>query len=683
MRPRSLLSEFLFLVLFAASGAVIGVAFAFLSVSRVVGTLHLGTNDIVREADRSLLELASSLFTGSLHTVLPILLLVLGVILLGIGLLLHFRQNENKGKAALGLLIGLLVGCVVAVPALLFLDAPERAQAALEAAGMGAGPILRALLGATFSALALLGVTIGLVIGAARSSSWGRRIGFGSLGLVTSVVTVVILVMARPPIIEVPANAPQLAAGTEGTARTVWIIGGADKAVPVELDYGVFLGTVPGATPLKLERRNVARAIKAAKVLPLLHPRSVAAEHLVAAGALSAFEATKAARTLLDTFQRRGKLMDGAMALALIGRLAPTPEAVKLLERATRTEKLYVGSSGAKQLCGLVRRVGDEARAKRLSCGSVTKAETGVIKGTISLRGRPLRRTPIGLIEEEAQQAAEWVKKGAGSAASLAIVAGTRTGNEGQFVFENIHAGTYLLAIAPRRPPRKSGPINLTKAVSIVVPEKGGVVELGDIEAGGARRGQRSGRANRRPGGIAQRAQPADGQPGIVATRPDAASADEDSGEEGASESDGEDGGDAVVDRPEKRRPTRPLPAVTKRLIAKVRPAGPNRVIVPEGFGDSLLDTRGRVLSPGATVVPHRDKAGRTRGLRLEGIYENGVLVALGFLDGDIIKTINGRPVRSDEDLVNLVDHLEGTKRVRIRVERAGRQKILNIDVGR
>jgi S1-C subfamily serine protease len=95
-----------------------------------------------------------------------------------------------------------------------------------------------------------------------------------------------------------------------------------------------------------------------------------------------------------------------------------------------------------------------------------------------------------------------------------------------------------------------------------------------------------------------------------------------------------------------------------------------------------LLEADRSVVPPGAEVVPVKNAAGRPAGLELRGIGEGTVPAALGFEEGDIIESVNGHPVNTPEDLIGLVETLQGAKRVQVRVRRgAGRPTTLRIDV--
>lgn len=668
MSGRSFLSDLLYLLLFVVAGAMTGLAFGLLRASQFVAGLDLRTDALVRVNDAIAVQFASSLLSGNASVILSILVLVLGLVLLAVALLLTVRRAEQRGRALITMLIGLAIGGGLAAMTLIFAGNIGRAETAMTSAGLGGSVLARYLVWPRIVYPLLFGATIGWAAGAVRASGTGRRILLFVPTLIITAGAIVVLVVIRPPLIEVPANVPALTTGDEGGEMTVYLIGGTKEALPVTLDLKVFVERDKG-NPLKIDRRNVSRALKVSASLPKLHPMSAAAENLLVAGAMAELDVEKAARRLLKTFERRGHYTDGEMAAVLIGRLAPTEEAIKLLKQASDLERYEVGPVAASHLCKLAKISGTNDVVKRLQCsGKASKVKVGQIKGKLHLQGRPLRRAPIGLIAEPAGLKAPWVKKGRVSAAALDLVAGGRTSAQGDMTFNSIPPGKYLLVVAPRRMQAEAEPVILSKVVTVEMPSAGGVVALGNIEAGG------KAPQGRRPHPIASRGigrgAPIDGVPSTPSiVHPNAGG-------------DTEDGPSKVASKQAPERP-RPLPRAAKRLIAKIRPVKEGHVEVPDGFGTTCLDADSGVLASTASVVPVNDKGGRPMGLKIKGIRSNGVAVALGFVEGDIIQAVNGRPTRSPDDLIKLVDLLDKAKIVRVRIKRDDRPKTLRIDVDR
>jgi hypothetical protein len=212
-----------------------------------------------------------------------------------------------------------------------------------------------------------------------------------------------------------------------------------------------------------------------------------------------------------------------------------------------------------------------------------------------------------------------------------------------------------------------------------VVPATGGTVDLGNIEADGSAR-QAKRRQNHDSEEALEQAQDDQGEANdTLAQSPETALPVQD--DRGA-EADSDGGLNAPNKLPTKAAELdRRLPRAVKRLVSKIRPMGADRVVVPEGFGRELLEAENTLITPATSLTPIADKAGRPMGLELTGLRPNGVEMALGFLDGDIIQSVNGRPMRSPDDVVKLVDSLSGVSKVRVRVKRGTSTKNLSIDV--
>ena len=695
MSARRLGSDVLRTLLLTVAGLFVGLSAGALSASRTVARLEMGTDGLVRAVDIGVIRAAGALLGGTAGLFLPVLILVLGLVVVAVALLSFLRGLERKLPAFLALGIGLVVGLLLTLPALLFSGAPARAEMALIAAGLGAGPVIRAAVWPRLLGWLLIGATIGWAAGAASSASWGRRVLLCLVAILPAAGAATVMILARPPLIEVPASAPQLATVEQPPEQTLWVIGGTNKAIPVTLTLSDVLTRDPAGETLAVNRRNVARARKAARVLPMLHPRSAAAERLVTAGKLADLDVVDAARWALKSFVRRGHRQDGMLAASLIGQLSPTPQAVALLKRATDPAKLVVGSRAAVHLCRLATATGEAEIIERLSCqGNASKSVTGQVKLKIYLKGRPLRRATVGLVAEPKAQQAPWVKQGKVVASAFPLVGGAPTKRRGEVTIENVLPGTYLLAVAPSHVPREAKTLDITEVVEVVVPEKGGLVDLGTIEVGGAKidRRRRSVRARaRRLAKLRRDAQQGDQgeEDDDEATsdedeeNDDEDEEDEDEEDDDEEDEDEEDEDEEDDDEGETKRPARPLPRTAKQFVAKIRPAGPNRVIVPEGFGTDLLAADASVIARAAAVVPVSTRAGRELGLKLRSIRSNGVIAALGFEEGDLIRSINGRRVEAPDDLVKLVEVLEKSRRIRVRVERERRQKVLRIDIDR
>jgi len=90
---------------------------------------------------------------------------------------------------------------------------------------------------------------------------------------------------------------------------------------------------------------------------------------------------------------------------------------------------------------------------------------------------------------------------------------------------------------------------------------------------------------------------------------------------------------------------------------------------------DSLKNIN-RLLSQ-VRIRPHfRD--GRADGLAVSRIKPDSVFTRLGLEDGDIIKEVNGQPIKSPDDILGLYRRLKSGSQVSLQVDRRGESKALN-----
>ena len=68
-------------------------------------------------------------------------------------------------------------------------------------------------------------------------------------------------------------------------------------------------------------------------------------------------------------------------------------------------------------------------------------------------------------------------------------------------------------------------------------------------------------------------------------------------------------------------------------------------------------------------------KDGEPDGVQISGVKSGTIFRKLGLINGDIIQSIDGKDIRSIEDLASMYDDLQSSKNVSIRFERRGRQR--------
>ncbi|MFO7861073.1 MAG: type II secretion system protein GspC [Desulfosalsimonas sp.] len=74
-------------------------------------------------------------------------------------------------------------------------------------------------------------------------------------------------------------------------------------------------------------------------------------------------------------------------------------------------------------------------------------------------------------------------------------------------------------------------------------------------------------------------------------------------------------------------------------------------------------------------------KDGRPGGLMLSGIRSESIFSEMGLESGDIIKSINGRQIRSVEDAMTFYENMQSSGEVELEIERSGSSQILSFQI--
>jgi general secretion pathway protein C len=72
---------------------------------------------------------------------------------------------------------------------------------------------------------------------------------------------------------------------------------------------------------------------------------------------------------------------------------------------------------------------------------------------------------------------------------------------------------------------------------------------------------------------------------------------------------------------------------------------------------------------------------GRPGGLMLSGIRDESIFSEMGLESGDIIKSINGRQIRSVEDAMTFYENMQSSGEVELEIERNGNSQILSVQI--
>ena len=129
-----------------------------------------------------------------------------------------------------------------------------------------------------------------------------------------------------------------------------------------------------------------------------------------------------------------------------------------------------------------------------------------------------------------------------------------------------------------------------------------------------------------------------------------------------------------------------PLPAtppvVDETVSEIVRPiepgSGSNRHEISRALVDEFL--RGGLKPPRSVIVPvTRD--GRTIGLQVFGVDRDGPLAAMGLMEGDVVRALNGIPLANPDKALRAYKVLRNANHVTLLLERGGRRFPMDYDV--
>ena len=79
-----------------------------------------------------------------------------------------------------------------------------------------------------------------------------------------------------------------------------------------------------------------------------------------------------------------------------------------------------------------------------------------------------------------------------------------------------------------------------------------------------------------------------------------------------------------------------------------------------------------------ARVVPYF-KGGEPYGFRVSNLKEGTMVYEIGVRSGDIIRSVNGIPIRTPEDAFNVYQELQNQSAVDVELERAGESNTISV----
>lgn len=144
--------------------------------------------------------------------------------------------------------------------------------------------------------------------------------------------------------------------------------------------------------------------------------------------------------------------------------------------------------------------------------------------------------------------------------------------------------------------------------------------------------------------------------------------------------------GRAINPRGSVAPPVRPRPTPTTNSAAAkpdyaqgVKKTGPYDYELDKGMLDQQLQDLS-ALGTQARVVPNY-RNGKYEGFKLVGVRPGSLYRSIGIRSGDVIKSINGRPIDSPNKALELFDQLKSSSALNVEIERRGQPKQLNYSI--
>lgn len=118
--------------------------------------------------------------------------------------------------------------------------------------------------------------------------------------------------------------------------------------------------------------------------------------------------------------------------------------------------------------------------------------------------------------------------------------------------------------------------------------------------------------------------------------------------------------------------------AVIARILAGITRVGPGSATMSRESRDLILSNLA-ILARSARAVPANDNG--ALGFRLFGIRRGSVLAALGLQNGDLLKSINGRPTTTPQEVLAAYAGLRGASSWMLSISRRGADVTLAVRV--
>lgn len=112
----------------------------------------------------------------------------------------------------------------------------------------------------------------------------------------------------------------------------------------------------------------------------------------------------------------------------------------------------------------------------------------------------------------------------------------------------------------------------------------------------------------------------------------------------------------------------------------EVQAVGPNKYVVSQDTIDRILENPEQLYTQ-VRVVPHKNKDGEIDGYRLSGIRRKSFFYKLGVKNGDIVHSVNGKPLTSMGAAMDAYNSLSSAKDFSFDITRRNKQQTFDYEV--
>ena len=116
--------------------------------------------------------------------------------------------------------------------------------------------------------------------------------------------------------------------------------------------------------------------------------------------------------------------------------------------------------------------------------------------------------------------------------------------------------------------------------------------------------------------------------------------------------------------------------ASKKDFSKGVKKTGPYDYQIDRGMLDEQLQDLSKLGSQARVVPNYRN--GKYEGFKLVGVRPGSLYRSIGVRSGDVIKSVNGKPIDSPNKALELFEQLKGSSNIQLEIERRGQPKQLN-----